>query len=104
MPDSGAVTRLIGAGLVHQPNLELTALSRDDPAVTPVQMFVAKMAAAPGFGAEADEIEIMDRIAELVASASRKATMSAQAPDPAQFVSIAVLREVLADSNTHLAI
>ncbi len=40
----GSITRLKGAGLVHNPNLELTALAAQEDAMTPEMTFMQRLA------------------------------------------------------------
>jgi phage I-like protein len=94
----GEVVCLRGAGLTNRPNLRLTALSAQDarlspssdPSMTPEQL--AALRAALGLAADAST--------ETVLNAARTAQARAQAPDPAQYVPVAVHTAVVTELNT----
>lgn len=80
----GVITRILGASLVHRPNLQLKALAREEPTSMP-EMSLSRIAAALGLDAGADEAAILTAI-------NREAT-----PDPARFVPIEAVRELVAE-------
>ncbi|MFV0333072.1 MAG: phage protease, partial [Tropicimonas sp.] len=79
---SNAVMRIKGAGLVHNPALELTALAREEESATPA---LARIAEALGLDADADEVAILS------------ATHDTTAPDPARFMPADKVAELMAD-------
>ncbi|MGB6229716.1 MAG: phage protease, partial [Litorimonas sp.] len=87
----GVVTRIVGAGLTHRPNLELRALSSEED-MTPTPEDMARIAEAAGLDHDATADEIVIAITELIeARPGTPATEEAEAanrasPDPAQFV------------------
>ncbi|MBP7003757.1 phage protease [Amaricoccus sp.] len=91
-PQDRQVRRLTGAGLVHNPNLELTALSREEPTVPD----------APEKTPTADATD-----QRLLALMERMETFLAKSevaePDPADYAPVAVMRDLLAERNTALA-
>jgi phage I-like protein len=83
----GTVTRLRGAGLVHRPNLELTALAsqQDTQEDTMTEATtLSQIAASLGLDDNTDGQAILDAIARLVSQ-----------PDPSKFVPIAALKEAI---------
>ena len=87
---AGNILRLRGASLVHRPNLTLTALARQEApnmTATPTDTPLARIAAALGLPAAADEAAILTAI-----KARQDAT-----PDPARFVPVEAVREMLAE-------
>jgi phage I-like protein len=110
------VVKLKGAGLVHHPNLHLTALASQetdmDPDATILQQIIEALDLEPDTEPEAvlaviakmrdamskagaDPADAQKTVAEL---AERLA-----APDPAQFVPIATVRAMLAERNANIA-
>ncbi|MBU3031640.1 phage protease [Paracoccus marinaquae] len=91
-PTTGQVLRLIGAGLVHRPNLALTALSEQemtmpDPLEEPAPTDLSRIAAALGLDEAADANSILTAI-------------NAQtAPDPARYVPIEAVADLLKQRN-----
>jgi len=85
----GTITRLLGASLVHRPNLHLKALAREEPTTmthsVQTQTGLARIAAALGLEPQADEAAILIAI------------NSTQTPDPARFVPIEAVRELVAE-------
>ena len=91
-----------GAGLVHNPNLYLTALASQEDTMLPTNKLqksegvdlaaeLAKMFNLPSDTAVAD---LLAKLAELV-----KPT-----PDPAKFIPVAAVQEMLRDRNTELSL
>lgn len=83
----GTVTRLRGAGLVHRPNLELTALAsqQDTQEDTMTETnTLSQIAVSLGLDENTDGQVILDAIARLQSQ-----------PDPSKFVPIAALKEAI---------
>ena len=107
-PETRTIVALKGAGLVHNPNLALTALASEDPTMTPEPPAQADPAkgAAPDFAAaiakllgvppETGPVELLTLIAERLSKGTA-------APDPKRFVPVETMAEVLADRNRALA-
>lgn len=106
-PKTGIVTRLKGAGLVHNPNLHLVALASqethmDKPPMPPAKgeagmtAFLQRLAAMLDLPEGADEDAIMAKLA--AAMGQDKATAAAQ-PDPARFVPVETVAAMLRDRN-----
>ncbi|MDD9716773.1 phage protease [Dinoroseobacter sp. PD6] len=89
----GRITRLKGASLVHRPNLDLTALASEGDDMTDPEDTSALAAIAEALELEpvADADAIMAAIAEL-----RSKAETAE-PDPAKYVPIAALKELMQD-------
>lgn len=79
----GTVTRLIGASLVHRPNLALKALSSEDLPMSAATAGFAPIAAALGLGASASVDEIVTAI------------NAARQPDPEKYVPVAAVAALL---------
>jgi len=79
------ITRLRGASLVHGPNLELTALSREErPMSDPTE---------PDQIAEVLDLDQGADLATILTALDRRST----APDPARYVPIEAVRELMVD-------
>lgn len=113
-PQTRQVVRLKGAGLVHNPNLHLTALASEEPAMLdktapdPAKpadpALLAKLVDVLGLPADADAAAILKTIlAALLPGQKFTAETAAEHPDPAHFVPIDAVRELLADHNTRIA-
>lgn len=92
-PVTGQVMRLTGAGLVHRPNLALTALSEQEMTMTaPTTDFaspdLARIADALGLDDSADTDAILTAINAIAA------------PDPARFVPIEAVADLLKQRNS----
>jgi len=102
-PKTKAIVKLKGAGLVHNPNLHLTALANEEtdmadaPKTTPDAKLplVQRLAKLLGLPPDADEAEVSAAIAELL---GEKAS-----PDPAKFVPVEAMQDLLRDRNAKLA-
>lgn len=102
-PKTKAIVKLKGAGLVHNRNLHLTALAREEtdmpdaPKITPDAKLplVQRLAKLLGLAPDADEAEVAAAIADLV---GEKAS-----PDPARFVPVEAMQDLLRDRNARLA-
>lgn len=113
-PQDRQVRRLCGAGLVHTPNLELTALAREEPPMADKPADDARLAAALALGLpenadspaiQARVLDLLGRLNAFLTRAEAEATGAAEteAPDPAEFAPVAAMRELLAERNTALA-
>ena len=114
-PHSKAILRLKGAGLVHNPNLELTALANEEtnmPEISSPEMakaadpaMLARLAMIAGLPPDSDAESILRAIIELLgkAPATPNTATAAELPDPARFVPIDAVQELLADRNAHIA-
>jgi len=112
-PKTRRIARLKGAGLVHSPNLHLTALASEDQTTPGTEMttrkaagaeLLQKLAVALGLPPDSDASEILAAI--LGASGPDADTDKATAretPDPARFVPIEAVQELMADRNTRMA-
>lgn len=85
-PD-GRVVRVIGAGLVHRPNLVLKALSSEQPGAA-----LSQVATALGLPAEADAAAILMAVNAL------------KTPDPARYVPVEAVAELLKDRHQQVAL
>ena len=108
-PQTRQIVRIKGAGLVHSPNLHLTALASEEappPSAKlpkPVDRSVlARVAALLGLPADSDAVAILTAILAQAEKPAAPATASEQ-PDPARFVPIEALSEVLTSRNSQLA-
>lgn len=121
-PKTRTIVALKGAGLVHNPNLALTALASEDPPMLPdtptnrdpatdgapdfAQAMTELLGIAPSF---AEAIAILLGVppatapAELVSLIAQRIAKGTAAPDPKRFVPVETLAEVLADRNRALA-
>lgn len=88
---SNEITRIIGAGLVQRPNLQLKALAREEGPVMSNSP-LSRIAVALGLEADADETAILTAL-------NREAV-----PDPARFVPIEAVRELVAERAQSKAI
>ncbi|WP_323042480.1 phage protease [Gemmobacter sp.] len=112
-PKTLRIARLKGAGLVHSPNLHLTALASEETTMPDAEMtrrrvagadLLQKLALALGLPPDSDASEILATIlgASTPDAETDKAT-AREAPDPARFVPIAAVQELMADRNTRIA-
>lgn len=85
-PD-GRVVRVIGAGLVHRPNLVLKALSSEQPGAA-----LSQVATALGLPAEANAAAILMAVNAL------------KTPDPARYVPVEAVAELLKDRHQQVAL
>lgn len=97
-PKTKEIARLKGAGLVHNPNFHLTAIAAQEDNMNTDTL--AKIAEALGLDPTADAAAILDAIRALVESEDKPATASAAAPDPAKFVPIEALHDLIRDRHT----
>nr|WP_255731492.1 phage protease [Phaeobacter sp. B1627] len=96
-PGNKAITKLKGAGLVHNPKLQLHALASQDTAMPDSQNFMQQLAQALDLPAEAEPQAGFEAIATLKGEA--RAETAAQSHDPARFVPIEAIQELMQDRN-----
>ena len=73
----GSITRLKGAGLVHNPNLELTALAAQEDTMTPEMTFMQSLATTLKLAPDADAETILSALEDLMTTGAR--------PDPKEY-------------------
>lgn len=106
-PQTRQIVKLNGAGLVHTPNLYLTALASQETSMIP-----DKSAPKPGEGESMDLAAFAKMIADLLGLppetpvdtlfAKLKEKMGSD-PDPAKYVPVATVQAMLAERNLSLA-
>jgi phage I-like protein len=106
-PNTRQIVKLKGAGLVHNPNLYLTALASQETGMTP-----DKTTQKPGDGEAMDLAAFAAAIARMLGLppdtpqetifAKLKEKIGAD-PDPAKFVPVATVQAMLAERNLSLA-
>lgn len=90
---SNIITRLKGAGLVHKPNLHLHALARQETDMTDDETLLARLIAALGLLDDTTEDALVEMIETLRGTAEKAS--AAQRPDPARFVPIEAVQELM---------
>ena len=90
-PVTRKVMALSGAGLVHKPNLHLTALASEESTMPDQDENLSAIAKALGLPAQSDQSEILTAI------------NTQSSPDPAKFVPIEAVRDLMTDRNTKVA-
>lgn len=92
-PKTRQIMRLNGAGLVHNPNLYLTALASQDtemkPADAPPTDLLKQLTELLGLPADASPKDLMAKIAALLVAT----------PDPAKYMPVSAVQEMLADRH-----
>lgn len=86
------ITKLKGAGLVHNPNLHLTALASQEDAMNTDMPFIERLAALLKLSPDTGEDEVFAALEKLIADTTT--------PDPKKFVPIEALQEALLERNT----
>ncbi|MBF9050534.1 hypothetical protein GTA62_15265 [Roseobacter sp. HKCCD9010] len=89
-PVTGKVVFLKGASLVHEPNLHLTALAREEPTMS-TDTDLSDIASALGLPSSADRGAILNAIT------------SQSTPDPAKYVPIEAVRDLMNDRGSKVA-
>ena len=108
------ITRLNGAGLVHKPALRLKALANEEtpmapqsntPNTSPQSPLLARLMKALELRPDATEEEALEALEVFLAQQAQPDTNATarEQPDPARFVLIEAVRELMADRNTRLA-
>ncbi len=92
---NGSITRLKGAGLVHNPNLELTALVAQEDTMTADMTFMQRLATTLKLAPDAD--------AETILSALEQVKTKGATPDPKDYAPVAAMAELLRDRNAQIA-
>ena len=77
----GSITRLKGAGLVHNPNLELTALAAQEDAMTPEMTFMQRLATTLKLAPDADADTILAALEEMMTKGAK--------PNPKEYAPVA---------------
>jgi len=96
---NGRITRLMGASLVHRPALHLKALASEQEQPMPdTSNPFARIAKALGLPDDATEDAILAALGEKLATAGEVT------PDPAKFVPIEAVRELIAERGSALAL
>ncbi|MFC3059420.1 phage protease [Paenirhodobacter populi] len=111
LPESRRIVRVKGAGLVHNPNLTLTALAHEEPdmpaplaqdkAADPAML--ARLASILGLPPDSDPETILAAIMKTIGKDPAASATAAEHPDPARFVPVDAVRELLADRNARIA-
>ncbi len=91
--EQGEIVRLKGAGLVHNPNLYLTALASQEPQ-SPYEELIAKLSDALGLDTSGD--------ANAVVAATLAMRDAGTSPDPSRYVPVEALQEVLMHRDAEL--
>ena len=90
-----SITRLKGAGLVHNPNLELTALAAQEDAMTPDMSFMQRLATTLKLAPDANAETILAALEEIMTKGAK--------PDPKEYAPVAAMAELLRDRNARIA-
>ncbi len=91
------IMKLNGVGLVHNPALHLTALAREESSMGKTTDILARLATVLGLPANADEDAIFAAVEALTGAATAETT------DPARFVPVEAVRDLLRDHNAQRA-
>ena len=91
----GSITRLKGAGLVHNPNLELTALAAQEDAMKTDMTFMQRLATTLKLAPDAT--------ADAILAALEEVMIKGATPDPKEYAPVAAMAELLRDRNTRIA-
>jgi phage I-like protein len=119
-PKTTAIVRLKGAGLVHNPNLHLTALASQDSTMSPAPNTMPnpmqQITEALGLGPDATPEAVLAAITDMKSALAKimgkddvtGATMAelasgAVVPDPAKYVPVATVQAMLTERNANLA-
>ncbi|NIZ13841.1 phage protease [Phaeobacter sp. HF9A] len=100
-PRSKAITSLKGAGLVHNPNLQLQALASQEHAMPENQDFMQQLLQALNLPTEADPQAVLDAVIALKGDV--RLETAAQSHDPTRFVPIEAVQELMKDRNQQLS-
>ena len=116
---TGAIARLKGAGLVHHPNLHLTALNSQENTMPAPQVdapqtntpTIATLAGFLGLPSTATPMHVLRAVLDLFKATPAAADLSATmaelvpgvAPDPAKFLPVETVRAMLSERNLTLA-
>lgn len=115
-PKTTEILKVSGAGLVHRPNLHLTALANQETTMATDTMFLQRVIAVLDLDPDTtpdEAIVVIDQMSNALAEARGKSNArevsgvnSAEqlmTPDPAKFVPIATVQAMLAERNTIIA-
>jgi phage I-like protein len=111
---SRQIVRLKGAGLVHHPNLHLTALANEEPlmpdntapdtAKPESAGLLTRLAAALDLPSDSNAAAILSAfLAALLPGQKIASATATERPDPARFVPIDAVRDLLSDRSTRIA-
>lgn len=97
----GAITRLKGAGLVHNPNLQLRALASQEDDMNDAPGILQRLVAFLKLPEGTTEAEMFEKLGELVEKTAMAAVELAAevAPDPAKYVPIEAVADLMKDRN-----
>ena len=103
-PKTKAIVTLKGAGLVHTPNLHLTALANQECIMTPKTDTQNPATSMPRFARLAEALKLPADATEDDMIAALMALLKGDvAPDPAKYVPVATVQAMLAERNLNLA-
>lgn len=100
LKEGRTITRLKGADLVHNPNLELEALASQESKMDEMD-FRAKLAGLVKLDPEADDQDILDAVSALVEQAAQMSQQGHDAglPDPSRHVPVEAVQELMRDRS-----
>ena len=97
-PKTRQIVRLKGAGLVHNPNLHLKALARQEPDMTPdapdAAQLMQSLVKMLGLGPDATKEGVLAALVEALAG------KGAAKPDPKKYVPVAAVQAMMRERNT----
>lgn len=102
-PKTMEITKLKGAGLVHNPAFQLTALASQEDTMPAEPVTLAEIATALGLDRQAEGTAILDAIRALLDARAKGETAREAPPNPAKYVPIAALRDLLEERNSETA-
>lgn len=91
-PKTGQIIRLNGAGLVHNPNIYLTALASQETAMQPEPAtpdFLKQLTELLGVSDDTSPKDLLTKIAALLAAT----------PDPAKYMPVKAVQDMVADRH-----
>lgn len=97
----GVITRLKGAGLVHNPNLQLRALASQEDDMNDDTGFLQRLVTFLKLPEGTTEQEVFDKLAEIGPLVEKTATAAIEMviPDPAKYVPIEAVADLMKDRN-----
>jgi phage I-like protein len=102
----GVITRLKGAGLVHNPNLQLRALASQEDDMNDYRGFLQRLVTFLKLPEGATEQEVFDKLEKMGPLLEKTATAAIEMviPDPAKYVPIEAVADLMKDRNEGRAI